>query len=84
MSNHVGGHMLNEVLQEAIEQDVFKKIGKRKTRHFLEKVLEVGWDYDCNPDEILEGIGEELGICYCCTKFKDDLRDGMCAECNEN
>jgi hypothetical protein len=74
--------MLNEVLCTAKEMGIFIAIGKEKTQEFALKLIEIGKDYDCNDGEILEDIGEELGICYCCLNKSDDIScSGLCKKC---
>lgn len=73
--------MLNEVLYIAKDMGIFEAVGKEKTREFAMKLVKIGRDYDCNDGEVLEDIGEELGICYCCLKETDDIEDGRCKEC---
>ena len=41
----------------------------------------MGFDEDCNNGEILEDIGEELGICYICLRQKDNIKFGLCENC---
>jgi len=36
-----------------------------------------------NSGEILEDIGERLGICYYCLRPADVLNDGICKECQD-
>jgi len=83
MSNHSGSYMLNDVLDTAKDMGIFEAIGKEKTREFVLKMIEIGEKNDCNDGEILEGIGEELGMCYCCLKETNDMEHGLCRECRE-
>jgi hypothetical protein len=41
----------------------------------------VGNQYNCNPNEILEGIGAKLGICMECFEYKPIFYEGWCEEC---
>jgi len=84
MSNHSGSYMLNEVLRKAKEMGVLEQIGKEKTIEFTLALVEIGGSYDCNDGEILDGISEELGICYYCMKPSDDLKHGLCKDCRDN
>lgn len=82
MSNHSGSYMLNEVLCTAKDMGIFETIGKEKARKFALSLIEIGEDYDCNNGEILEDIGKELGICYCCLKGKCEVDySGLCKDC---
>jgi hypothetical protein len=81
MSNHSGSYMLNSVLCIADEMDILKTIGMEKSHQFVMKLIKLGNCYDCNNGEILEKIGENLGICYCCLAKTDDLDDGLCKKC---
>lgn len=81
MSNHSGSYMLNEMLQEMIEIGIFEKLNKKDSRALLKTVLSTGDQYDCNPGEILEDIGEDFEICYCCLKFDLPLKRGICQKC---
>ena len=81
MSNHDGGYMLNKVLYVAKEMGIFKSIGEEKAREFTFELIKIGEGNDCNAGEILEEIGEELGICSCCIKETDDIENGLCKEC---
>ena len=38
-------------------------------------------EYDCNSGEILDEIGERLGICSCCAKASTELVNGFCRSC---
>lgn len=81
MSNHSGSDMLNEVLCKAEDMGIFKQIGKDKAVEFILALVEIGEDHDCNSWEILENIGEKLGICYGCLKPSDNLKYGLCKDC---
>ena len=82
MSNHMGSHLINDVLKAAIEVDLFKNVDKKVTKEFLEAILKVSWFRDCNPGEIFEGIGAAFGYCFCCNKFNQKIvEDDMCAMC---
>jgi hypothetical protein len=81
MSNHTGSYLLNEVLLSAKETGIFKAISQKKKVTFLKEVLRTGADYDCNPGEILENLGDDIGICYCCSEESKTLKEGLCPEC---
>jgi hypothetical protein len=83
MSNHSGSYMLNGVLMLMEEQSVFKLLGKEKTQILVRDIIKLSHQYDCNPGEILEDIGERVGICCYCEKPADELHDGLCKSCRE-
>lgn len=86
MSNHSGSYLLNNVLRALDDQeyDFFKGIGKDKTLAFITLVIKIGDYEDCNRGEILDEIGEKLGICYGCLNYAEDIEDnGICPKCNE-
>lgn len=85
MSNHSGSYMLNAVLHLLNEEeyDFFNTIGKDKTLSFIKSILRLGTHDDCNEGEILEGIGEKLGICYGCEQYADAFEHGLCLKCND-
>lgn len=75
--------MLNEVLFMLEEQSVFKLLGKEKTQTLVTDIIKMSHQYDCNPGEILDDIGESVGICYYCEKPAEDFHDGICKSCRE-
>ena len=84
MSNHAGGHMLNEVLHLLEERGFFKSLSKKEMHEFAKQVLKIGCDWDCNNGEILEEIGRRFCICYCCQEYLDPSQpenDGLCKAC---
>ena len=82
MSNHSGSYMLNEVLYTAKNSGIFEAIGKEKARKFVLALIDIGENYDCNNGEILEEIGKELGLCYCCLSEAEDINyGGLCKKC---
>ena len=81
MSNHSGSYMLNEVLEVMEEEQVFAQLGREKTIHLVQKIMEMSFRHDCNNGEILDGIGARLGICRCCVKVTQELTDGLCHDC---
>lgn len=83
MSNHSGSYMLNDVLYTAKKMGILEVIGEEKACEFALEMIEIGSRYDCNDGEILDGIGEELGICYCCLEKADNLENGLCKECRD-
>jgi hypothetical protein len=46
---------------------------KRSSSFFVLQVLQLGWRNDCNSSEILEGIGERVGVCYHCGRTADEF-----------
>ena len=83
MSNHSGSYMLNGVLRMLERESVFDYLGKERTQSIVLNILKMSYQYDCNPGEILEDIGERVGICFYCCKPADEFRDGICKECCE-
>ena len=82
MSNHSGGHMLNDVIGILAQANVFKLLGQEKSRDVVLEIVKIaGWQYDCNSDEILEGVGEQVGICYCCVEPATTFYEGLCEKC---
>jgi hypothetical protein len=73
--------MLNEILQVMEEDKVFERLGSKKTASLIQKIIHISLDYDCNQGEILDGIGEKLGICRYCAKSSRKLTDGLCQDC---
>ena len=83
MSNHSGSYMLNNILKILEQESVFQLLGKEKTQNLIFDILKMSYQYDCNPGEILEDIGEQVGICYCCQSTADEFHDGICKTCHE-
>ncbi len=83
MSNHSGSYMLNEILKTLLSHSVFESLETEKTQSIVLALLKISNDYDCNPGEILEDIGERLGVCYCCSNAAQDFREGVCLNCYE-
>ena len=82
MSNHSGSYMLNDVLKVLERESVFEFLSKVKTQAIIHEITEIArYQADCNPGEILEGIGERLSICYCCQKSAEEFREGLCRSC---
>ncbi|RKT45890.1 hypothetical protein [Thiocapsa rosea] len=83
MSNHSGSYMLNEVLRLLDRHGVFDMLGREQTQIFAQAVIKIGHHYDCNPGEILEDIGEKVGLCSYCDAAVDQLIDGLCLKCHK-
>ena len=81
MSNHWGSHMLNEALEALERNGVFEQVGREKTRQVVADYLRIGAMNDGNAYEVLENIGERLGICFGCAQYRSDMVDGLCSEC---
>ncbi|MEQ8192419.1 MAG: hypothetical protein ABRQ39_30920 [Candidatus Eremiobacterota bacterium] len=81
MSNHDGSYMLNEVLILLEKRGYFSHMNPVETKKFVNEILSIGNEYDCNDGEILEDIGEKLGICYYCMEYNKDIEDGLCPSC---
>ena len=78
MSSHIGGYMLDNVLQMLDKEYKFFE-GKN-----IEEIVKIandfsniGCQYDCNDGKILEYISDKYNICYCCISHSDDLEDGI-------
>lgn len=83
MANHVGGYMLNAVLKKLEAESILEGLGVEEAQRLTVDVVRIGLDYDCREYEILEGIGQRLGICFNCLKPREELRGGLCARCSE-
>ncbi len=81
MSNHSGSHMLNSLLVMLERESYFSEIGPDKTTDFVDHVIRLAREHDGNPGEVLDGIGQRLGICYRCFRRSDDLDAGLCVSC---
>lgn len=81
MSNHNGSYMLNSLLVMLERESYFARIGPEKTAEFVTDVVGLVWDYDLNEGEILDEIGERLGICDQCLRHSDRLDAGVCPSC---
>lgn len=81
MSNHSGSYMLNNVLEVLEEEQVFVQLGREKSIRLVQRIVGMSFGYDCNRDEILDGIGARLGICRGCVKADPILTDGLCHDC---
>ena len=78
MSNHSGRYMLNSMLARLERESYFSDIGPEKTEEFVGHVRALAWGYDGNPDAVLHGIDERLGMCDTCFKMSHELHDGTC------
>ena len=83
MSNHSSSYMLNDVLKMLDQYSVFDALGKEKTQSLVLEIIKISYQCDCNPGEILDGIGEHIGICHYCMNPADDFHDGVCKKCYE-
>ena len=81
MSNHDGSYLLNEVLRLLEERGLFTQLGPETTQQLVRDIVRLSSRYDCNRGEILEEIGERLGICYLCLSANSDLIHGECGSC---
>lgn len=81
MSNHDGSYLINKILFLLNRFDTFNILGKEKTLQFLKEIRKIGYDHDCNNGEILERIGEALGVCFTCWEYGSNLESGVCKEC---
>ena len=83
MSNHSGSYMLNSLLTMIERESFFSDIGPAKTAEFMSHIYGLVLDHDGNPGEVLDGIGERLGICFQCFQQSDELHDGECSSCRD-
>ena len=84
-NNDIGSYILNDVLKEMANFGVFKEIGKKRTQELTLKILEVGRNYNCSEEEILDEIAQECGICNFCLAKSDDINeDGLCVKCRQD
>ncbi len=84
MSNHSGSYMLNQVLEMLEQKGVLADLGQEKAQELLADTVRISERYDCNSGEILDGIGERVGICYDCLRPATDFdHGGMCRACDE-
>jgi hypothetical protein len=83
MSNHSGSYLLNDVLKKLEKESFFQFLGKEKTYEFVHYILDASFEHDCNPGEILQDIGERIGICSYCANPADEFVDGICKKCYE-
>jgi recombinational DNA repair protein RecR len=81
MSDHMGSHMLNEVLQLLEQRGVFEQMGQEAAQQLVLDIVRLSHRYDCNSGEILDEIGERLAICSYCLSAKPDVRNGVCGAC---
>lgn len=80
MSNHSGSYMLRDVLALLEKRGFFANQEPEAIQQFLNEVLKIGDGHDCNHGEILDGIGERIGVCYGCVKLAE-LDHGLCQSC---
>ena len=78
MSNHGGRYMLNHVLNILDKESIFEHLGRERTQNLALKILDLSFDYDCSPGEILEGIGDRVSVCYMCRNRSDEFIDNVC------
>ena len=83
MSNHSGSYMLNDVLNILDKESIFEHLGRERTQNLALKILDLSFDYDCNPGEILEGIGDRVGVCYMCRNRSDEFIGNVCKKCRD-
>ena len=84
MSNHAGSYMLNRVLQILDKELIFGQIsGGGNAQDIVLEILDLSFDYDCNLGEILEGIGERLGVCNFCRRRKGEFTGEICRDCHD-
>ena len=84
MSNHDGSYLLNEVLHLLEARGLFTQLGPEATQQLVRDIVRLSSRYDCNRGEIMEEIGERLGICSRCLTAQSDLTHGMCGSCRNS
>lgn len=84
MSNHSGSYILNNVLLLLETYGFFEQLDQQKTEDFIDEILQIGHYNDCNNGEILEGIGERVGFCYCCQEMAEEFVGDICKNCDED
>lgn len=84
MSNHTGGYLLNYALQRLAENGLVERLGKRKVQAIVLDIVACATrQYDCNSSEILNELGERLGICYCCEEAVREIKGDVCLKCRK-
>jgi hypothetical protein len=73
--------MLNKVLLLLEEHGVFAQMEREEAQQLVLDIVKLSDHYDCNKSEILEEVGERLGICWVCRTAKPDLIKGICVAC---
>ena len=81
MSNHSGSYMLNSLLTMIERESFFSDFGPEKTAEFMFHIRRLVLDHDGNSGEVLDGIGERLGICFECFRQNEELHNGRCSSC---
>ena len=82
MANHGGSYMVREILDLLEREKVFEFLSREKTHHFLQTVVRRAvYGYDCVAREILKGFGSRFGLCDSCYRACEDLRFGLCPDC---
>lgn len=81
MSNHDVGYALNKGLRKLDELGVFDIVGKESASKIALEFARIANGWDGNAYEVLEGLEDYFGICACCLKKNEDLKDGYCVEC---
>ena len=83
MSNHTGGYLLNHVLRTLDEESLFEHLGRERTQNITLNFLRFSMKHDCNPGEVLAGMGQRTGVCHYCTQAADEFVGDVCKECHE-
>jgi hypothetical protein len=82
MSNHDGSYMLNKVLLLLEKYSFFDCLSQDKISEFVNDIVEIGGEHDCNDGEIFNKIGKRLKYCYYCKNFSTEIDDSsLCQEC---
>lgn len=84
MSNHTGGYLLNYAFHRLVENGFVDRFGKPKAQEIVLDVIQFATKkYDCNEAEILNELGEKLGICYYCLQPVTEIKDDICLKCRK-
>jgi hypothetical protein len=86
MSNHDGGHLLNEFVNGLIKIGLLNGIDSERKVAVVDLLRKLCWRHDCNWGEIIDAdLAKLLGTCmYCQGTNKEAINDdGYCPECAE-
>ena len=73
--------MLNEALEALERISIFAQVGPEKTQQIVAAFLDISDANDGNRHEVLDNIGQRLGVCYGCATYSDQLEYGVCPDC---
>ena len=83
MSNHSGGYMLAEVLDEFQEIGLLDAATSQQRTRIAKALWRLKWKYDCNWGEILDTkMAQLLNVCRYCGKTDTSLNiEAVCPSC---